>query len=361
MENTNNRLDYIDIAKAVGMFAIIWGHILLHGWSNLFVYSFHIPLFFFLSGMVFNGAKYDSLWQLVKRRAKTLLLPYLLFSVLTWIIWVGTKIVSHEQVNLFFPLLETVFAQGSVGYVVHNLPLWFVPCLFVVEIVYYFMNKLSEWLVLICCVCCALIGNYMIRGGHLDFFSQLPWSIEGAMNAIFYYALGNILIKHVPHHKLVDKISSYKVLSIISIIVLTIILLYSSIHNGAISVGSNELGNNTVLYYINALIGITTTLAFCILLSQIRTKTAMGNSVLNYIRWFGRNSFYVMATHFPVKEAFIRLLGFVLHTNREAVVSNMKYSLIVFILTLLVDSVVVLVVCKLKEKDLQRIVKKNNG
>jgi fucose 4-O-acetylase-like acetyltransferase len=64
--------------------------------------------------MVFNGAKYDSLWQLVKRRAKTLLLPYLLFSVLTWIIWVGTKIVSHEQVNLFFPLLETVFAQGSV-------------------------------------------------------------------------------------------------------------------------------------------------------------------------------------------------------------------------------------------------------
>ena len=88
MENTNNRLDYIDIAKAIGMFAIIWGHILLHGWSNLFVYSFHIPLFFFLSGMVFNGAKYDSLWQLVKRRVKTLLLPYLLFSVLTWIIWI---------------------------------------------------------------------------------------------------------------------------------------------------------------------------------------------------------------------------------------------------------------------------------
>lgn len=87
----------------------------------------------------------------------------------------------------------------------------------------------------------------------------------------------------------------------------------------------------------------------------------MGNSVMNYVKWFGRNSFYVMATHFPVKEAFIRLLGFVLHTNREAVVSNMKYSLIVIILTLLVDSVVVLVVCKLKEKDLQRIAKKNNG
>lgn len=361
MESTNNRLDYIDIAKAVGMFAIIWGHILLHGWSNLFVYSFHIPLFFFLSGMVFNGAKYDSLWRLVKRRAKTLLLPYLLFSVLTWIIWAGTKIVSHEQVNLFFPLLETVFAQGSVGYVVHNLPLWFVPCLFVVEVVYYCMNKLPEWLVVICCVCCAFIGNYMIRGGHLDFFGQLPWSIEGAMNAISFYALGNILINHIAHQKLVDKISSYKVFSIFTITILTIVLLFSSIHNGEISVGSNKLGNNTVLYYINALIGITTTIAFCVLLSQIRTKIAMGTRIMNYVKWFGRNSFYVMATHFPVKEAFIRLLSSVLHTNRVVVVSDMKYSFIVFILTLLVDSVVVLVVCKLKEKDLQRIAKIKNG
>ena len=82
---------------------------------------------------------------------------------------------------------------------------------------------------------------------------------------------------------------------------------------------------------------------------------------MSYIKWFGRNSFYVMATHFPVKEAFIRLLGSVLHVNREAIVSNMKYSLIVFILTLLVDSLVIFVVCKLKEKDIQRIAKKNNG
>ena len=87
----------------------------------------------------------------------------------------------------------------------------------------------------------------------------------------------------------------------------------------------------------------------------------MGTRIMNYVKWFGRNSFYVMATHFPVKEAFIRLLSSVLHTNRVVVVSDMKYSFIVFILTLLVDSVVVLVVCKLKEKDLQRIAKIKNG
>ena len=41
------RLDYIDIAKALGMLTIMWGHIAA-GKSVTFVYSFHIPLFFFL-------------------------------------------------------------------------------------------------------------------------------------------------------------------------------------------------------------------------------------------------------------------------------------------------------------------------
>lgn len=52
---TNNRLEFIDIAKALGMFTIIWGHIIHYGWSNQIVYAFHIPLFFFMSGMVYNA------------------------------------------------------------------------------------------------------------------------------------------------------------------------------------------------------------------------------------------------------------------------------------------------------------------
>ena len=42
------RIDYIDIAKGLGMMTIIWGHIMYAGISNAIVYAFHIPLFFFL-------------------------------------------------------------------------------------------------------------------------------------------------------------------------------------------------------------------------------------------------------------------------------------------------------------------------
>ena len=64
----NNRLEYIDFAKALGMFTIIWGHIIHYGWSNQIVYAFHIPLFFFMSGMVFKADKYNTVWEFIKKR-----------------------------------------------------------------------------------------------------------------------------------------------------------------------------------------------------------------------------------------------------------------------------------------------------
>lgn len=52
------RNSYIDIAKGLGMLLVIWGHIKQGGLSVDFTYSFHMPFFFFLSGMLFSPEKY---------------------------------------------------------------------------------------------------------------------------------------------------------------------------------------------------------------------------------------------------------------------------------------------------------------
>lgn len=202
IKKDSKRLDYIDIAKSLGMLTIIWGHILHSGWSNLMVYSFHIPLFFFLSGMVFNADKYQSVGQLIKRRAKTLLLPYLIFSFVTWLLWVGMRVAAHDATNYWYPLLQTFIAQGSSGFLRHNLPLWFVPCLFVVELMFYYINKLPKIGALISVVMCSFIGDYMIRGGYLEYFRLFPWSIEGAMSSVIFYATGNWLTYSYSHQEL---------------------------------------------------------------------------------------------------------------------------------------------------------------
>ena len=131
------RLDYNDLAKSLGMLTILWGHIRLTGWSNDFVYAWHIPLFFFLSGMVFNKRKYADFKTFFMKKVKSLLVPYAIFSILTWGVWAVFTFVSHNNVESYWmPLAQTFIAQGSGGFLVHNVPLWFVTCLFVIEIVY---------------------------------------------------------------------------------------------------------------------------------------------------------------------------------------------------------------------------------
>lgn len=158
------RLDYIDLAKCFGMLAIIWGHIIHEGWPNQIVYSWHIPLFFFMSGMVFNASKYPTLKSFLSNRVRTLLVPYLVFSVATWLFWVAMRVLQHDSTDYWYPLMQTFVAQGSAGFLRHNLPLWFVTCLFVVEFLYYLINRLPRWAAVGCCVIAAIIGDRMVGG-----------------------------------------------------------------------------------------------------------------------------------------------------------------------------------------------------
>ena len=46
MQIMKNRISYIDIAKGIGIFLVIWGHIILSGPAYNIIYAFHMPLFF---------------------------------------------------------------------------------------------------------------------------------------------------------------------------------------------------------------------------------------------------------------------------------------------------------------------------
>ena len=47
----NDRLAWVDNAKAFGMFLVVWGHTSgIHQDAKELIYAFHVPLFFFLAG-----------------------------------------------------------------------------------------------------------------------------------------------------------------------------------------------------------------------------------------------------------------------------------------------------------------------
>ena len=78
------RIEWVDVAKGIGIFLVVLGHTSAQ-LRNL-IYGFHMPLFFFLSGVVFNKEKY-SIKGFVKSRFNSLILPYIFFYVLTYVYW----------------------------------------------------------------------------------------------------------------------------------------------------------------------------------------------------------------------------------------------------------------------------------
>lgn len=103
-----------------------------------------MPLFFMISGYLFSYKKYSTYTQLIYAKARSLLLPYLSFSVLSILIlsvadFFGVNYLPSFGLNPMY-FQELILAKRN--YITYNSPLWFFPTLFLVEVMYYFLKRI---------------------------------------------------------------------------------------------------------------------------------------------------------------------------------------------------------------------------
>ena len=133
----------IDTMKGIGILLVVFGHTFHESQA---IYSFHMPLFFILSGASMSFSTHD--YSLAYRFRK-IMVPYYCFSLLSFIYWV--LIESHlRPVNdtpLFQGILGTLdlhlqqfinifVAENVINSFAYNIVLWFLPCLFVADYLY---------------------------------------------------------------------------------------------------------------------------------------------------------------------------------------------------------------------------------
>ena len=70
------RYAWIDNLKVIALFMVVMGHIPIDGdgMTGKLIYNFHMPLFFFLSGLVHKDKS-------VMSNVRRLLVPYILFNI----------------------------------------------------------------------------------------------------------------------------------------------------------------------------------------------------------------------------------------------------------------------------------------
>ena len=87
------RLPFIDAAKGIGILLVVLGHSPgLPPFGVVLIYSFHMPLFFFISGFVQTATRSATpAGEVIRRNARSLLIPYLFFFAVSLVYWMATR------------------------------------------------------------------------------------------------------------------------------------------------------------------------------------------------------------------------------------------------------------------------------
>jgi hypothetical protein len=154
-----------------------------------FVFTYHVPMFFFAAG--FFSARYlkDTPLVFIKKKTLQLMLPYVFFSL-------GALAVFTLQNSWEFPEIKSAFISTLFG--IRNQvfagSLWFIPCLYLMVIGDYFIRKLIKPQALVLVIA---IGAFIISQTLLPNNPALKpsWfmNIDSALYYYVYYVLGAVL------------------------------------------------------------------------------------------------------------------------------------------------------------------------
>lgn len=121
----NDRLEWLDAAKAIAMIFVVLGHVLrgLHSAALLSnekqflvadqaIYLFHMPAFFLISGYTFAGLN-RPWFDFIGKLAKSILLPYFIWSAVLIVMIIMLSGVANADAN-WFDLARIIYQPYSI-------------------------------------------------------------------------------------------------------------------------------------------------------------------------------------------------------------------------------------------------------
>lgn len=246
------------------------------------IYSFHMPLFMFISGYLLSLTNNQKINQIemktfIIRKVKRLLIPYFVISSLAYVpkYILGKFAMRPVELNL-----ET-YLKGFL-YPWNNpiIFFWFLPTLFIIMLITVFLIKFYNkkiWVILVLSFLISILSNKYLKIQLLN--------ISGVLNYLFFFILGI-------YYNMTEK-NFQKILESNITLVVTMGMLI-------INCGSNYFSSIDITHKMISVIGII----FSICLSKKYNKNKM--KFLNHLN--GKSYSIYLLSWFP--QVFVRILGF---------------------------------------------------
>lgn len=277
------RMEWIDCVKGLAIIFVVLGHIdmgehFLCSW----IYSFHVPLFFMISGILLavsqekNESTAVSIFLL--KKAKQLLYPYAVFSLLA----VFYLAVRGLWDDLIPAVKDTLCLNGYST-------LWFLPALFFSECIFTLIrrSKIPDMAGAALLFLLTVLLSFCNNGVTESLYTGTGYILLNLFNRV---CIASLFLLAGYHGYLLSQKStrlSPGVWIVIGAALFSVNLILSRI-NGWVDLHFSKV-NNPFLYYIFAFTGCLS----AILLVRLCIRR---NRILEY---FGKNSLIVLVTHLP--------------------------------------------------------------
>ena len=339
------RLNWVDALKGFGIMLVVFAHYKLPMALDTYIFSFHMPLFFFVSGFLFNFVKYtESSTNFVKGRFRSLIVPYFAFAVLTCLFYFlldelfspGVVTIKFFEADIFYIVYSILYSQTTM--ISYNGPLWFLTCLFVTELLFFGLAKRYYWQpekLVIGLILAGIVGYlYSI---YMPF--RLPWNADVALTAVVFYGAGNLFRKLIDSEEGLNVSSSlvnlsskfnnvfFLVKNFLPVFFILVSLLYFAyllrFPTDKINMSGMLYGGFFSFYF----------LAFSGIFTSIYIFKKIGS--LEVLEYYGRNSLIVLALHFPMKDILTKLFTVIVGIELDCFCCTTSTAIALTVLNLL--------------------------
>ena len=200
------RHEWVDYAKCIGIFLVVYGHVSrgvynagievppgFYQWADSVIYTFHMPLFFFLSGLFFYSSiqKKGSL-KLVFSKVDTIFYPYVIWSIFQGTVEVSLS--SYTNGSVLFSDVFSLLLEPRAQF-------WFLYSLFFIFILaavcFFVLNRLAIILVF-------LISLLMHAFAESFFLSVM---VNYVLDNFVFFMMGVLFSQYASVKKLVTPMS----------------------------------------------------------------------------------------------------------------------------------------------------------
>ena len=321
LKQTARRIPWVDILRGFLMFFVIYAHTTTNQDINNYIYSFHMPAFFVVSGMTFAFNKERSILPYLKKKVLALVVPYFLLNLYVSPIWYWTTQFGAEPSQKLWQLaVGVLLSNKATGFRMASNTTWFICCLFLADLFFFLIWRKCRSDVAVV-IGCLLVTGTAYACGILAKPGGGIWHVETAFTAMIFIMGGYLFLKYN------DRIEAFlgrigKVKTVLLILLLFAIGFMFFFWNGRVSMIADSYQN--LGYFYGSAFATTFGIALCFILASRKNGFLKGMTLVNQV---GKYTLPYIAFQVPLMRVLRHYIPFF---GNEADWHRFVLSLVVF-------------------------------